>query len=186
MDWVGTSVYHYGTAWPWTKNALPVPGQFQDFMNHDSFYDVYAVGHNKPCMIAESGVAYHLEDTSSAVSELAMKQAWWRQYITNATFLRTHPQIKMISLFEFQKVEENDLRDFRITNDSAILNAFKQDLAQVKDFYEFASYVEPPRPSPSSTPIIGSVNPTTVGSSQNSASSIFGVRIFFGLIAFLL
>lgn len=29
VDWVGLSVYHYGSAWPWRQNTPPAPGEFE-------------------------------------------------------------------------------------------------------------------------------------------------------------
>jgi hypothetical protein len=177
VDWVGTSVYHYGSQWPWLDNVLPVPGQFVEFMNSSGFYQTYAVERNKPMMIAESGATFHV-DRPVGVGELALKRAWWGQYITNSTFLRAFPRIKMISLFEFLKVEELTLRDFRMTN--LTLDSFKEDMETVKDFYVFANYTQAAVESnPSTTTIVGSGPEPTVGSAPNPNSAFkFDTSLF--------
>jgi hypothetical protein len=165
VDWVGTSVYHYGSQWPWLDNVLPLPGQFVEFFNSSGFYQTYAVERSKPVMIAESGATFHV-DRPVGVGELPLKQAWWRQYITNATFLQTFPKVKLISLFEFLKVEELTLRDFRMAN--ATVDAFRQDMELVRDFYLFANYTPP---VPTTTTQVGSVPVPTVGSAPNNNSA---------------
>ena len=62
--------------------------------------------------------------------------------MTNQTFLRTYPKVKSMCLFEFIKSEGKfkdgttaDIRDFRITTDTAIRNAFLTDFAAVRSFY---------------------------------------------------
>jgi hypothetical protein len=166
VDWVGTSVYHYGSQWPWLDNVLPRPGQFVEFMNSGRFYDIYAIQRNKPLMIAESGATFHI-DRPVGDGELPIKQAWWRQYITNATFLRTYPKVKLISLFEFQKIEELTLRDFRMANRT--LAAFRQDLEGVRDFYLFGNYTT--SNATTTTTVMGSVPQPTIGSVPNPNSN---------------
>jgi hypothetical protein len=79
------------------------------------------------------------------VGELATKQSWWRQYITNATFLKKYPLFKLVCLFEVEKYEEEfangqpDLRDFRISFNPQVRNAFIEDLKTVASFYIFGN-----------------------------------------------
>ncbi|KAJ3049527.1 hypothetical protein HK097_009488 [Rhizophlyctis rosea] len=147
VDWVGSSIYYYGNTWPWEKNELPVPTSFVEQLTGTppnarsiNFYDVYASRNNKPMMLVETNAAFHeyLLQGRAAVDpgpgELAIKQAFWKQYMTSPSFLSTYNKIKAICLFEFQKDEETTHRDFQITNDSIILAAFKKDF-EVQDVY---------------------------------------------------
>ena len=91
-------------------------------------------------MLVETNAAFHeyLIAGRAAVDpgpgELAIKQAFWKQYMTSPSFLNTYNKIKAICLFEFSKDEETTYRDFQITNDTAILAAFKKDF-EVQDVY---------------------------------------------------
>lgn len=84
-------------------------------------------------LIAETGASFHRyliagnATIAPGPGELALKQAFWRQYITNPTVLGNYPKIKAICLFEWAKDEELTFRDFRISTDPAILAAFKED-----------------------------------------------------------
>ncbi|KAL2916820.1 hypothetical protein HK105_203599 [Polyrhizophydium stewartii] len=142
VDWVGLSAYYYGPQYPWEDNVIPPAGTFEKLINVNGFYQNFAVAKNKPMLIAETAAAFHTNTPKgNGDGEFAVKQAFWRQYLTNATFLDQYERIKLISLFEFKKYEEklsngqDDLRDFRITNNSQILTAFMQDFAAVKSRY---------------------------------------------------
>ncbi|KAI8923818.1 glycoside hydrolase superfamily [Entophlyctis helioformis] len=177
VDWVGVSIYHYGPTYPWQDNTIAPLGKFESFLNVGNFYQTYSVAKNKPLMIAETAAAFHVNSpTGPGVGELATKQPWWRQYITNATFLDAYPKVKLISLFEFRKFEEvntlgqPDDRDFRITNNTEILNAFKQDFAAVRSRYIESGPLRPnggaPAPLPSA--VISGGNGGNGGSSTGS------------------
>jgi len=146
VDWVGVSVYHYGTQFPWEDNVIPTPGKFEEILNTGNFYQEYAVKHNKPVAIAETSSTFHLSLATPpnvrlpiGPGELAIKQAWWNQFITSREFIAKYPKVKMICLFEFLKAEESTIRDFRFTNNTEILNAFKTDIAPFMDTFILAN-----------------------------------------------
>ena len=146
VDWVGASSYHFGTTPPYKENTIPAPGDFTANLNAAGLYATYAVSKNKPMLIAETGAAYH-PNIPSGASELAIKQAWWRQSITSLTFLDQYPMVKLFCMFEFSKLEGDfgdDLRDFRVSHSSLVRDAFQKDFAGVKDRYVLATYVPPP------------------------------------------
>jgi hypothetical protein len=61
-------------------------------------------------MLSETGAAYYVNSPSgSGAGELATKQSWWQQCITNETLFNTYPKLKSISIFEWQKYEEGDI-----------------------------------------------------------------------------
>jgi hypothetical protein len=117
----------------------------------NNFYQDYAVAKNKPYMVSETAATFHENSPFGAgVGELETKRSWWRQFITNATFLGSHPNLKLICLFEFQKFEETfadgtpSLRDFRVTNQTEILDAFKTDFnGPSRTFYLFGNVTAP-------------------------------------------
>lgn len=174
VDWVGTSIYHYGAQWPWEDNVLPVPGKFEEFLNTGDFYQDYAVAKDKPFMVAETSSTFHVEQ-SVGPGELAIKQAWWQQFITNGTFLDAHPNIKLICLFEFQKVEETTLRDWRFTTKSRILDAFKEDYEAVKDRYIDASTIS----AGSNNEKTGSASPLPDVENSSVSIRISGIILVF-------
>ncbi|TPX35363.1 mannan endo-1,4-beta-mannosidase [Synchytrium microbalum] len=125
-----------------------------------NFYQMFCVNRSKPFAASEYAAAFHLPATpamqaagiydvapgssiivatplqSSYTSyaigpgELAIKQRWWQQTLTNSTFLKMYPRFKLFNLFEFRKVEETTFRDFQVTNSSnpVVTNAFFNDL----------------------------------------------------------
>ena len=128
------SVYTYGITYPWIDNYEAEPGKFDAYFNAGGFYDTY--GKVKPVMVAEGNAAYHLNSTrGTGVGQLRTASSWWKQWITNTTFLDAHPMLKMVNLFEFQKAEELTLRDFRISKDDTVRSAFLADFAPVKSRY---------------------------------------------------
>lgn len=67
--------------------------------------------------------------------------------IANASFLDTFPNLKLIMQFEYEKVETanlgtQDLRDYRITNDTEVLAVFRSALAQpeIATRFSWANY----------------------------------------------
>jgi hypothetical protein len=164
VDWVGLSIYTYGSTFPWSDNVISPPGKFELYFNNGNFYSTFAQGKNKPMMISETGAAFHVNTPKGpGVGEVETKRSWWRQYITNSTWLNAHPLVKGICLFEFQKYEEGmflipvytinffltltvigivyedgtpSLRDFRHSVKADVRAAFIEDFNTVKTLYE--------------------------------------------------
>ncbi|KAI9095008.1 glycoside hydrolase superfamily [Phlyctochytrium arcticum] len=156
IDWVGLSTYYFGADFPYLTNVLPPAGRYNQLLhgfgpNAQNFYQLFAENNKKPLFITEAGAAFHQYRVPSPTSSenagaidpgpgaLAIKQAWWRQYITNTTFLDQHPRLKAICVFEWEKPEESTFRDFSITKDPTILAAFKQDFEPASSRYLFAT-----------------------------------------------
>ncbi len=106
VDWIGMSIYSYGTVYPWSDNIIAPPGKFESILNDNDFYNAYAVVKNKPFMISETAATFHLTTPFVGASDLDTKQSWWKQFITNASFLQSYPKVKSICIFEFRKFEE--------------------------------------------------------------------------------
>ena len=139
------SIYTYGTTFPWSDNIIAPPGRFDTYLSANNFYQTYAITKNKPVAISETAAAFHVNSpVGPGVGELATKQSWWQQFMTNATYLDAHKKLKLICLFEFAKYEEkfangvDDFRDFRITTNPTIASAFLKDFNTVKSRYIFA------------------------------------------------
>lgn len=140
VDWVGLSLYHWGSAYPWGENEMPEDGKFvaqltgtYDGANGDEtatpdFYAIYAEQHDKPLAIVETAALFNT--TEAGADELALKQAWWRQVFAPEVFVR-FPRLRMINWFEWSKAESEiggDRIDWSVTHDPATLAAFVADL----------------------------------------------------------
>ena len=195
VDWVGMSVYFYSTGYPADFNSLPPDNEFMRIMTTGDFYEAYAVGKGKPFAVTETAASYHLNNeltdpsnpSAPNPSELAIKQAWWRQFLTSKDFLEKYSKIHLISLFEFQKHESRDRignydeRDFKITVKDEIRNAFLSDFAEVKNmFMEAVNGGEAMKNNPKTGKF-----PSTDGSGAISHSVFYGIHILlWGLSAF--
>jgi hypothetical protein len=145
VDWVGMSLYHWGSVFPWGENELPEPGKFAAQLtgnyigaNGDDslvpdFYQVYGVDHGKPVAIPETAALF--APGAAGEAELAIKQAWWGQVFDPATAAR-FPQLKMINWFERDR-EEPEVKtrvDWTATKAPAVRDAFK---AALPDWLRF-------------------------------------------------
>jgi hypothetical protein len=141
VDWVGMSLYHWGSAYPWGENELPEEGEFAaqltgtysgaagDESAAPDFYATYGVEHGKPVAIPETAAL--VVPRGDAEGELAIKQAWWRQVLSTETAAR-FPQLKMINWFEWDKFEPEvqDAVDWTALDDAATRAAFRADLPE--------------------------------------------------------
>jgi hypothetical protein len=139
VDWVGVSLYHWGNHYPWGNNDVTEPHKFIDMLTgtYDgtagddlgvpNFYQIYGVQHHKPVAIVETAAIFTPSRTGE--TELAIKQAWWRQVFSAETH-RRFPQLKMINWFEWKKfeIEINDWVDWRAGASPPIRDAFVADL----------------------------------------------------------
>ena len=171
VDWVGLSLYYKGKEYPWIDNAVPRPGLFEDLLtganslSRANFYANYSASKGKPCMIAETGAVVHtlMDGTpTQGPDPLAIKSAWWRQFLTNTTFLNLYPLLKMFTLHEYVSLgsglESGLLLDYSVTNISTVRESFLQDLSNVSSAYLFSNswehrvtFVREPNPPETST-----------------------------------
>ena len=141
VDWVGMSLYHWGSAYPWGENETPEPGKFiaqltgtYSGLNGDDtavpdFYAVYSTVHGKPVAIAETAALYNTA-AASGPGELAIKQAWWRQVFDRDTLV-AYPGIRMINWFEHLKAEPEvggAVVDWRVLGSDSTGDPFKAEL----------------------------------------------------------
>jgi hypothetical protein len=149
VDWVGMSLYHWGSAYPWGENEMPEPGKFAaqltgtysgtagDETAAPDFYQTYAVDHGKPLAIPETAAL--VVPRGDAAAELAIKQAWWRQVFSPETASR-FPELKMINWFEWHKHEPevNAAVDWTVLSDADTRRAFLSDLPDRLVFADLA------------------------------------------------
>ena len=139
VDWVGMSLYHWGSHYPWGANVLPEAGKFAaqltgtydgaggDDRAVPDFYAAYAEGHAKPLAIVETAGLWR--PSGGGAGELAIESAWWRQ-VLSADTVRRFPRLRLVNWFEWRKYETevSDTVDWRVTADPAIRRAFLADL----------------------------------------------------------
>ena len=146
VDWVGMSLYHWGSTYPWGANVAPEPQKFLQQLTgtYDGaggndlavpdFYNEYGEVRGKPVAIPETA-ALSVADRGGA-AELAIKQAWWRQ-LFDPRILHEYPRLKMINWFEWNKneTEVNGVVDWRSAGSPAIAAAYTAD---IPDWFRFA------------------------------------------------
>ncbi|KAI8840255.1 hypothetical protein BC829DRAFT_403290 [Chytridium lagenaria] len=139
VDWVGLSIYHYGSQWPWLQNVVPESNKFEGLMQGSfnpawgnfPFYDEFSgtlnrtgvTAGNKPFILAEGGATFHVslndigrgknfaEPDVTTTSRSSIKKAFWSSFL-NTDFLAKYPNFKAACTFEFIKSEEDTVRDF--------------------------------------------------------------------------
>jgi len=158
VDWIGISLYYKGPSGGDTSNTAQTGGYCAQAMNGTNpatgrnitnWYENYCATYpDKPCMFAESGAAYHLNDTTGD-SQIDIQTAWINDCITNRTTFENFPQLKMIMQFEYEKIEtsnegNDDLRDYRVTNNTAVLSVLKSALSTASSYFEWAASTTQP------------------------------------------
>ena len=139
VDWVGMSLYHWGSAYPWGENELAEDGKFLDQLRGDyvgangddralpDFYAEYAERRGKPLAIPETAALY---DPAQAGDELALKSAWWGQVFSSEVAAEL-PLLRMVNWFEHRKPESEvggTIIDWRATGTDELASAFSSHL----------------------------------------------------------
>jgi hypothetical protein len=164
VDWVGMSLYHWGSSHPWGDNVLPEEGKFAaqltgeyDGLDGDQtvvpdFYGVYGVEHGKPVAIPETAAL--VVPRGDDAGERAIKRAWWTQVLSEETATR-FPELKMVNWFEWdkQEAEVGEHVDWTVLDDATTRAAFTADLPA------WLRFSEAPEPCalPTTTPGAGAV-----------------------------
>ena len=139
VDWVGMSLYHWGSTYPWGENELPEPGKFTAQLTGNysgsagdetavaDFYQVFGVDHGKPVAIPETAAL--VVPRGDAAGELAIKQAWWRQ-VYSPDLADEFPDIRMINWFEWNKFERevNSTVNWTLASEASVSEAFRADI----------------------------------------------------------
>jgi hypothetical protein len=139
VDWVGMSLYHWGTKYPWGENDVPAAGKLVDQLRGryhragvdervvPDFYAEYGTTHDKPVAITETAALY--APGHGGAKEASVKQAWWRQAFA-PELLTTLPRLKMVNWFEWAKYEPEVKGevDWTVTRKPLLRSAFAADL----------------------------------------------------------
>lgn len=146
VDWVGMSLYHWGSTYPWGENEVAEPTKFVDQLRgayvglggDDSslpdFAATYSESAGIPLAIPETA-AFVTADADLALA-LEIKRSWWQQVFAADT-LEKVPGLAMINWFEWKKFEvevDGDV-DWTVGRTPQIADAFVTDLP---DWVRFA------------------------------------------------
>lgn len=132
----------------------------------------------KACMLSEAGAAWHSNPNLVATADntqVELQRAWWNDGPLNQTFLAEHPRLRAYFQFEYDKFENDggivDERDYRITNNTAVLSAFRADMSAVSTAYVWANATTTAAPNTSAFEITpsGPVATATITVNQTSA-----------------
>ena len=149
VDWVGMSLYHWGSSYPWGENELPEPGKFVAQLTGEyqgangddravpDFSAEYSVARSKPLAITETA-AFHIPGKAGA-DAAGTKRAWWEQVLDPGVRQRV-PRLAMVNWFEWDKQEGevNARVDWRVTGEPGLATAFN---AALGDHFRFAADV---------------------------------------------
>lgn len=149
VDWVGMSLYHWGSAYPWGENELPEPGKFVAQLTGEydgaggddtalpDFSAVWSVGRDKPLAITETA-AFHAPGRGGA-DAAETKRRWWGQVLDPAARERV-PRLAMVNWFEWDKQEQEvgGRVDWTVTRQPRLAGEFGAALGQG---FSFASEV---------------------------------------------
>ena len=149
VDWVGMSLYHWGSAYPWGQNELPEPGKFVAQLTGEydgdggddtalpDFSAVWSVGRDKPLAITETA-AFHAPGRGGA-DAAEIKRRWWAQVLDPAARDRV-PRLAMVNWFEWDKQEQEvgGRVDWTVTRQPQLAGEFGKALGEG---FSFASEV---------------------------------------------
>lgn len=97
-------------------------------------------------MFSEAAAAWHSNPSlvaSARNTQVELQRAWWSDVILNQSFWDQHPRLKAYYHFEYDKFENDggvvDERDYRLSNNTDVLNAFLADLAPMRDTFVYAN-----------------------------------------------
>jgi len=161
VDWVGFSFYHWGNELESGYNQIPYSGKWSDANGLtgkvQNFYQVFAVGHQKPMMIAETAAFFDLNDTKGGgATEDGIKTEWIRQVYNLldpnfAELERDLPNLKAICWFNQSKFETevNGIVDWRLDGNPNVAQAYRNIIADpyfIKTIYDsdYAAFVASP------------------------------------------
>jgi hypothetical protein len=132
VDWVGMSLYHWGTAYPWGENEVPAAGTFAGMITGSppgggdpapDFYAGYAERYDKPLAIVESAAFYR--PGGGGAPESTIKSAWLAEAFS-AEGRSRFPLLRLVNWFEWRKYEAevDAVVDWRITADAGLRARF--------------------------------------------------------------
>lgn len=136
VDWVGMSLYHWGTAYPWGENEVPEAGKLVamltgsyrgaggDERSVPDFYSTYGRTHGKPVALTETAALY--APGRGGAPEGRIKSSWWKQVLDPELPAR-FPRLALVSWFEWDK-QESEIHgrvDWGVTRTPALLAGYR-------------------------------------------------------------
>lgn len=137
VDWVGHSFYHWGNELELGYNQVPYANKWAEANGINNtvpnFHDIYAVGHSKPMMIAETSGFYDPANTKGGgAGEAAIKNGWIGEVYnltsdTNPKINEVFPKIKLIVWFSELKYESevNGDVDWRLNSNAEVISFYQ-------------------------------------------------------------
>lgn len=137
VDWVGHSFYHWSNGLLRGFNDVPAAGKWGEANGIGNaipnFHDIYAIGHKKPMMIAETSALFDPGDKNGGgAAEAAIKNSWLSQIYNLSTngspsLQKDFPQLKAIFWFNQNKFENEVMTniDWRIDFNVAVIAQYR-------------------------------------------------------------
>ena len=140
VDWVGLSLFHWGSTWPWGENEVSEPGKLVDQLTGSyaglggddralpDFYAAYGDRYDKPVALPETGALY-APGAAGGGTELQVKRAWWRQVFDEELTTRL-PRLGMVTWVERETPPDRRLPavDWRALSTPELADAYRTDL----------------------------------------------------------
>ena len=143
VDWVGHSFYHWSNRPARGFNEIPYAGKWGQANGIGNavlnFHNLFAVGHNKPMMIAETSALYDpVDKNGGGAGESDIKTGWLGQVYNlsdteSPTLSRDFPQLKAIFWFNQKKYEAEvgtDI-DWRLDSNQSVIDYYRQMTADI-------------------------------------------------------
>lgn len=141
VDWVGHSFYHWSNQAARGYNTIPYAGKWGQANGIGNavlnFHDLFAVGHNKPMMIAETSALFDpVDKNGGGAGEADIKTGWIGQVynlkdIASPSLQHDFPRLKAIFWFSQKKYESEvgtDI-DWRLDSNQAVIDYYRQTTA---------------------------------------------------------
>ena len=93
---------------------------------HFNFYNMFSVNHSKPMGIFETSATYYPD--APGVSRRKVQRSWWTQLFDRSLHVDKFPLLRLISWFEWAKVEDAQFKDWKVTDDPATVRQLLADL----------------------------------------------------------
>ena len=138
VDWVGHSFYHWSNQSARGYNNIPYSGKWGQANGIGNavlnFHNLFAVGHNKPMMIAETSALFDpIDKNGGGASEADIKIGWIGQVYNlkdtaSPSLQHDFPRLKAIFWFSQKKYEAEvgtDI-DWRLDSNRTVLDYYRQ------------------------------------------------------------
>ena len=116
VDWVGPTVYHFGSVYPWGENEVPEDGKLVaklrgsyvglagDQTAAPDFVQVYAEATGLPLAVAETSALFSTDQDGVGATDPAIKTAWVEQVLDPDLGVAL-PGLRLVMWFDQDKLE---------------------------------------------------------------------------------